>query len=337
MKTNYFLRCLASFGCILPLFAAPCMAQSTAAPATPSLVKNGGMSAADIPESKTEIEQNRAPEHIFRKKILATAFAVNRLAQVADIDNIAQNFPRELLLRLENSRKFLTRNSPDLLSYTRQQETPSVKLIKQVAAEYDSQFVIAGEIRNAGLDIEKKYFGLWENRKRHIDIEFAIYDGLSGALLARHNVRRQTEEQTSVGRDKPFGSAVFFATSYGKVLDSLLEESAQLIEQDLAPFPLLAKILKVSNGQVVLDAGATSAIAKGDLASVEAANHELPTQGLRSHQSLPAMYGVAQTNVGKLTIIQVQYLFSVGELSAQIKPDQLHVGDYVRFDTVMEK
>lgn len=321
MNISYLLRHLAVMACMLPLLNLPCEAQS----------------AAETTENKTETGQNPIPGHVFRKKILATAFAVNRQAQVADIDNIAQNFPRELMLRLENSRKFLSRNSPDLLSYTMQQETPSVQLIKQVAAEHDSQFVIAGEIRNAGVQVEKKYFGLWENHKRHIDIEFAIYDGLSGALLARHNLQRQTEDQSMVGRDKPFGSAVFFATSYGKALDAMLAEAEQLITQDLAPFPLLAKILKVGNGQVVLDAGATSAIAAGDLASVEAAQNELPTLGLRSHQSRPAMYGMAQTNVGKLAIIQVQYLFSVGELSAEIKPAQLHVGDYVRFDSAIDK
>ncbi|CAN5797366.1 hypothetical protein BH11PSE12_BH11PSE12_02780 [soil metagenome] len=313
------------------------MSQTSAAASTPALQTvdlTSGETATDIDKPAVLRLQ---PEHLFRKKIVATAFAVNQPSQVADIDDIAQGFPRELISSLEKSRQFVTRHSPHLLSFTYQQEAPGIKLIQQVAAENDSQFVIAGEIRNAGQRIEKKYFGLWETRKRHIEIAFAIYDGQSGSLLSRHQLQRQAEDQASVGRNKPFGSAVFFATGYGQVIASLLEEATQLIAQDLAPFPVMAKIIKVNKNQIVLDTGATSAIATGDLATVVVAGNNLPLSGLQAYQSRPTLYGNAQTSLGKATIVQVQYLFSVAELAADIRPGDVNVGDFVRFDTPLPK
>lgn len=288
---------------------------------------------AALPASVREsLVSKHETAHIIKKKILATAFAVNKPAQVQDIDDIAHGLPRELLRRLENSKEFLTRSSSNLLSFTLQQEAPGVALVRQVANEHDSQFIIAGEIRNAGLLIEKKYFGLWTTRKRHIEIELAVYDGLSGAMLARHTLQKQAEDIGQVGREQVFGSAVFFAASFGKAINALLDEATQLLLQDLQTLPVMAKILKIANGQLILDAGAASAISTGDLASVVITDNSLPALGLKAQQGQPPVIGVAQTSLGKLAIIQVQQSFSIAELSPEMKADEVKVGDFVRFD-----
>jgi len=53
-----------------------------------------------------------------------------------------------------------------------QQETPTAAMLKQVSAVNDSQFILSGEIRNAGIRVEKKFFGLWNTPRRQIEIEF---------------------------------------------------------------------------------------------------------------------------------------------------------------------
>ena len=279
--------------------------------------------------------QGRQPERPFKMKILAAAFAINKMGQVADIDNIEQGFPRELLRKLDQSKKFLVRRSANLLSFSNQIENPSLKLVKQVAAENDSQFVISGEIRNAGIRIENRFWGLWKTNKRHIEIEFSVFDGVSGAFLAKHTIVKQADDQAIVGLDKPFGSAVFYATSYGKVINQILDESAKLITKDLESYGVLAKILKIENGQIFIDAGKSSEILAGDLATVEVVSNELPTMGLNSFQSKPLEYGLSRNSIGKIAIIQSQQLFSIGELSTEVKSDDVKVGDFVRFDNVM--
>lgn len=319
---------------ILFLAATSCLAQ-TSPDLAPLKIKTIDITQGANATNMDALSQGRSVERPFKKKILATAFAIHKMGQVSDIDNIEQGFPKELLRKLDQSEKFLIRSSPHLLSFSSQPEIPSLKMVKQVAAENDSQFVISGEIRNAGIGIENRFWGLWKTNKRHIEIELAVYDGMSGVLLAKHNVFKQAQDKASVGLDKPFGSAVFYATTYGKAINELLDESVQLIVKDLEPRAVMAKILKIDNGQIVIDAGKSSEILAGDLATVIVLNNELPTMGLHSSQSIPVAYGLQQTSVGKIAIIQAQALFSVGELSTEVKPEDVKVGDFVRFDNVI--
>lgn len=334
------VKCIAKIAAIFFLSVASCLAQNSSRPGK-TVVSLSTVKTVDLIQAAKGVNtvdasaQSSSAERFFKKKILATAFVVSKLGQVTDVDNIEQGFPKELLRKLELSHKFLIRRSTNLLSFSTQTENPSLRLVKQVAAENDSQFVISGEIRNAGIRTESKYWGMWKTDKRHIEIELAVYDGLSGALLAKHTVFKQAEDKATVGLDKPFGSAVFYATSYGKAINELLDESAQLIAKDLESHAVLAKILKIANGQIVIDAGKSSEILAGDLATVEVANNELPTMSLNSSPSKPLEYGLVRTNIGKIAIIQAQTLFSVGELSAEVKPEDVKVGDFVRFENVM--
>ncbi|MES2047565.1 MAG: hypothetical protein V4447_04130, partial [Pseudomonadota bacterium] len=102
-----------------------CLAQNSSRPdkgiSSPLTVKTvdltqgtQGMNAMDASA------QNRSAERYVKKKIVATAFIVNKLGQVTDIDNIEQGFPRELLRKLDLSHKFLIRSSANLLSFSTQ-------------------------------------------------------------------------------------------------------------------------------------------------------------------------------------------------------------------------
>ena len=324
-------RFVLRLGAIFFFTLASCAAQSKAGSATARGTSSDVGPGPNVLAMDT-IAQGRPSDWPFKKKIVTTAFAIRNLAQVADIDHIEQGLPRELLRRLDQTQQFLTHSSPDLLSFTHEQDTPSARLVQQVAAEHDSQFVIAGIIRNADVQIGYQYLGFKRTAKRHLEVEIAVYDGLSGALLAKHVVDKMAEDKGTIGREKAFGSYAFYATTYGQAISSLLNESVKLIAKDLESYPVMAKILKVSNGQIVIDAGKTSAITAGDLATVVASSNELPTSG--SSQSRHLVYGMPYINVGKIAIIQAQQLFSVGELAADVKPDEVKVGDFVRFDNV---
>jgi hypothetical protein len=57
--------------------------------------------------------QSVTPVREAGKAILMTGFIVNKPAQSADLDDIAQGFPRELARRLEQSQQFSLRITPD--------------------------------------------------------------------------------------------------------------------------------------------------------------------------------------------------------------------------------
>jgi hypothetical protein len=271
---------------------------------------------------------------VLKKKIIMTGFAIPFPVQVSDVQDISQGLPREILNRLEKSGNFLIRQSPNLLSYDFKQGTPDARLVKQVAAENDAQFVISGEVSNAGVQSDKKYWGLWETRKRQIEIEFTIYDGASGVFLSKHHIYRNAEDDSKIGMEKPFGSAVFFATPYGKAIDAVIEESVGWIRRDLSFYPMMAKIIKVTDQNITLDVGVTSNVWVGDKALVVVNEDQLPINGLTSSQSITVKYGMAQASLGNVSITQSQLNFSVGKVDAEKRQDQyaLKVGDSVRFD-----
>ncbi|MBC3875624.1 flagella assembly protein FlgT middle domain-containing protein [Undibacterium flavidum] len=273
-------------------------------------------------------------QRVLKKKVVMTGFAVNVPAQVQDLDDVAQGLPRELLSRLERSGNFLVRQSKDLLSYDLKQEAPSAKLVKQVAAENDAQFVISGEIRNAGVRSDKKYFGLWESRSRHIEIELVIYDGVTGAFLQRHHLYRPAEDDSKIGRDIPFGSVAFYATNYGKAIDAVLEESVGWIRKDLSSFPMIAKIVQVNGKRLALDVGVSSNLVVEDMGLVVSDFDELPVIGMSSLQARPLTYGTPQASMGRIKIQQTQLQLAVGELEGEavVGAVKVKVGDYVRFD-----
>lgn len=273
-------------------------------------------------------------DRVLKKKVVMTAMAVKLASQVQDVDDIAQGMPREILSRLDSSGSFLVRQSHNLLSFDLQQEAPSTRLVQQVAAENDAQFVIAGEIRNAGVRVEPRFLGLWENRQRHIEIEFAIYDGITGVRISRHHLYRPAGDDSRIGRDKPFGSVTFYATKFGQAIDAVMQESVAWIRQDLASYPMLAKIVQVKDQQIYLDAGANSNLIVGDAGLAVAAYEHLPAWGMKAQQSQPIAYGVAQASMGWVKVSQVQMPFSILELKDVAASDalQLKAGDFVRFD-----
>lgn len=273
-------------------------------------------------------------DRVLKKKIVMTAMAVKLASQVQDVDDIAQGMPREILSRLDDSGSFLVRQSHNLLSFDLQQEAPSARLVQQVAAENDAQFVIAGEIRNAGVRVEPRFLGLWENRQRHIEIEFAIYDGVTGVRISRHHLYRPAGDDSRVGRDKPFGSVTFYATKFGQAIDAVMQESVAWIRQDLASYPMLAKIVQVKDQQIYLDAGASSNLMVGDAGLAVAAYEHLPAWGMKAQQSQPVGIGTAQASMGWVKVAQVQMPFSILDMQELTASEwvQVKVGDYVRFD-----
>ncbi len=269
----------------------------------------------------------------YKKKIVATAFKVQQTLQVEDIDDIWNGFPKELLRRLESTRKFLPRASKFSLPADTRGLTaePDAEQVKQLASLNESQFVVSGVILDAGSTTDRAWFGLSESKKRRFEVEVFVHDGLTGALVSHHRLQRAIEGEIKVGGDKPFGSAAFFATDFGKSVDDVMQSLTKAILTDLEPVPFTARIVRISGDKIFLDAGASSSLAPGDKLVAYRKKDESAVVGL----TVNAEYGVPEAPVATLSITQVQPLFSIGELSMESKNIHLRVGDLVRFETVM--
>ncbi|MBC3870061.1 flagella assembly protein FlgT middle domain-containing protein [Undibacterium oligocarboniphilum] len=169
--------------------------------------------------------------------VLLTGFAVNKPAQVQDIDDIAQGLPRALVRRLAQTPSFQIKTTPDLLSLDWQFSQADSKLLAQTAALYHVQYVIAGQVLNAGVHTEPVWLGLREKKHRALQLEIHLYDALAGVLVQRYEFSTSVTGDVQIGREHVFDGAGFQATVYGKAIDGLLDEIAQKMGAKILSLP----------------------------------------------------------------------------------------------------
>lgn len=296
----------------------------------------------------------------FKKKIAVTRFHVVNSLQVEDIANIWDGYPLELLRRLEMLGNVLPVNSvASLLSAGSEPivDSPANQdMIRRIAEQTGSQLVISGVILDAGFGggTIRPYWG-WQGKEdgarselalpwpniavglkpgpseRRLEVEIFLHDGLTGALVARHRASTEADGRVTVGRDKPFASAAFFATPFGKSTDRLINTQVEAISNELACLPFMANIVRIQGKKVFLDAGGTSGLRPGDQLTVYRKNSNAPISNLSGATSL----GIPETSVTAVTLRAVQPLFAQGELAADPAKLNLQVGDVARFEAAL--
>lgn len=262
----------------------------------------------------------------YKRKIAATPFFSKKSYE--DIDDIGHGFSKELLRRLERGNQFLTRKSQYQISGNASGVTQNAGAVVSLAASHDSQFLISGEIVDASILEESGILSLFQYRQRHFEVDVFVYDGLNGALIASHRVGGLAMGDVAVGRDRPFGSASFFSTEFGQAVNATINAAAELIAKDLESLPFTAKVTKIVDGKIHIDAGSTSFVAPGDKLVAYRRKREFSKNGY----SPSSEYRLTETPVATVSIVQVQPLFSIATLPENSK-DQVGIGDLVRFDS----
>lgn len=262
----------------------------------------------------------------YRKKVLITPFRINRPDHVSDMDDVTAGIPRNLYERFAGTGTL----QPRLGKYTVPAERDgatrdqTATAVRQLAHDSDSQFVLTGEVIDAGAFTTKGYFT--SKTMRNFEVRTALYDGLTGVLIAEHRIARQGEGEVGIGRNRPFGSASFFSTPFGRVVDSVLGSVAVEMMQDIAPLPFTAKIVRIEGRKVIFDAGVTSAVQPGDKLIAYTRKPEWDVGA-----ALNGAGGIPEAPAATVVVLQVHPAFSIAELSGQAAQVRLRAGDYVRF------
>lgn len=197
------------------------------------------------------------------KTVTLTRFQVANSLQVEDIADIWDGYPLELLRRLEARGNVEARHSavspfPDPRNLN-PDSSASRELVRRIAEQHGSQFVISGIILDAAVSDEslRPYAG-WQGREtgrrfelglpwnsvvagirpvateRRLEVEIFLHDGPSGALIRRYRNHEEISGRVTVGRNKPFASASFFETDFGRAAERLLDAQAGQLDQYLA-------------------------------------------------------------------------------------------------------
>lgn len=265
------------------------------------------------------------PNRRYKRKIATTRFAILSSTQADDIDNLVDGLANELARGLDDDGGFLAERSRASPFYRdgHMLTDPDPASIREIAYRSNSQFVLSGRILNAS--IEPGLFGMLKARKRQLDIELFVSDGLTGSSIARHRFSALARGDVVVGIDKPFGSAAFYDTPLGKTTSAALDAFVADVARDITALPFAAHIVRVDDERVTIDAGVTSAIAPGDTLLVY---HRMP--GWLG--SLSGDYSTREEElVGSVTVDHVQPLTATGTLIASPRAGSVTSGDLVRF------
>lgn len=299
----------------------------------------------------------------YRRKALVARLPVLNPVQIPDLTRFPEELQAELTRRLDASGHFLPQNSATEAAFALQpahgEPQWNTEWIRDLARRYGVQFVVGGMVRDAGFEGEHYTFSHGNDirpgeRKlalniplinfakpgikatpsaRRFELDLFVFDGISGTLIKRHRLAGRAEGHILYGgemvMDPTVSSATarFFASDFGKLVDAKLNEAVQAVQADVRCIPFSARVVRVENGRVYLDAGGTSRIAPGDRLQVfRLRPGAISIAG--NGQAMPGQLGWPEELAGTLTIKDVQPLFSVALPEGNLR---IEVGDYVRF------
>lgn len=197
-------------------------------------------------------------------------------------------------------------------------QSPGAEMVVRVAQELGVQFLVTGEITDTGISDDTI------GHSRQVGLEVHVYDGVSGALLARQPYDEKVIGGDHLPKGIAMGSKEFYDTHYGKALAQTIRRAAASLSSELNRLPLTAKVVRSNAKKVYIDAGATSQIRVGDMLMAYKVDPSAVTDPANGK-----FLGHAEEPVATLVIRSVQPQFSVGEVETD--QSQLKPGDVVRF------
>jgi Flagellar assembly protein T, middle domain/Flagellar assembly protein T, N-terminal domain len=244
-----------------------------------------------------------------KKKVVFTQFDVDNTIHVDDISNIFDGLPSELSWRLEAGGDFLASFTSDYIP--RESGALQQKIIMEIAKKAGAQFLISGNVIDAKSIQNDGYLGTAYGKynRRNFQIEFAVYDGLTGVQLLSNRLADEMQGEVLIGNDKPFGSIGFYETEYGRVIDRVMGSVIKKISTVLDCLPFSTNVVRIEGKILYLDAGETSMLKVGDKLAVYSNEFHSPIIGVAG-----AVLGTPERPVTTVTLIKIQPRFSIGEL-----------------------
>lgn len=306
---------------------------------------------------KSASAQPKTCKPIYRSKALMTRIQVLHPAQANDLNAFGEELQSELMRRMDASSRFITQRSGNemamQLASNQTEASWDPEWIRQLARRYSVQFIIGGVVRDTAFEGERydlthgtevregerkstlgipgisfTQFGFKATPKaRYFEMDISVFDGVSGARIATERLQGRVEGEVSMPKNSRFASARFFATDYGQLVDNKLNEAVQWADKSLACIPFSARITRVENGRLYLDAGATSRLQPGDRLQVFRLKPSAYAISPISF-SEPSTLGWPEEIAGTVTLLAVQPLFSIAIPEGALRAE---VGDYIRF------
>jgi hypothetical protein len=291
-----------------------------------------------------------------RRRVVTSYFNVDHPADASDLSALGVKLPHELAMRLARYGNVIGARDAGNIGVLPAPGLTDPALaannVRRLAQDDDGQFVVSGRVSSSAVVKRGVQFSAFASSlgsqqaaaydgplsgftggalqyrpsAREFEIELWIYDGLTGALLSNQRLSTQAQGDVSPDQAPAFASGAFWATPYGAAIDHLLDQAVSQIASTLSCLPYTARVLRVgAGGQVYLDAGGVDGLQVGDKLLIYRPQINQEVQS----SSSGSVYGVPETLLGDLSVIQVQPQLSIAV--AQSVRGKVESGDWVRF------
>lgn len=236
---------------------------------------------AQVSERANNCEAGEAAD--LKKRVAVTGFSIQQpqQARLGNLDDAGQMLPHMLQtgLQAEGNLQVLRASStqlyPDVANApTSRHFDNRLSNVIDVAREMGAQFVVAGVIRDIGVEnpaawntsvLHKIGRGLGAtNTERRFIADMMIFDGFSGSPVYQKRFQTRGRWDASKGKSSGFGSAGFLETAYGQAVNDLVGQMRNDIQGALACQPFMTRITRVEGQKVTLASGATAGLRPGD-------------------------------------------------------------------------
>ncbi|MFN0044426.1 MAG: CsgG/HfaB family protein [Alphaproteobacteria bacterium] len=164
-----------------------------------------------------------------------------------------------------------------------------------------------------------------------VAMDFRVVDTTSGRVVETHKVSQPIENSgidLSVGyRGMNIGGNQFANTPLGMAARKAITEAVSLVARDAAKMDWTGQVVDFDAGEIVINAGATSGLKKGDIFVVERVTKRL------TDPSTGEILSVRKKSLGIVEVDQIEPKVASGKFQP-LEPDKPERGDYV---TVMKK
>ncbi len=306
-------------------------------------------------EQKADTCQRAAmpPGRFLARRIVTSYFQLERPTDASDLGSIANWFPGELvrLFNLRRETQALYAGTMSVFPGGRMLEaSTAADTVREIGRREGAQFVLAGRIvdtavtrREPRVDVfgtgtpsgQGTYYsgplsgllGLSVRNvpvERRFEIEYWLYDTLSGGILLRDNLRRVARGDVHPQSSRVFNVDAMVESEYGQVMGLVLEEIAAKVSSAVQCLPFATRVARVEGDKVYLSAGALDGLAVRDRLVVYK-----PRPATEIRRTDGEVLGVPELQLGDVEIEQVQPRFAVARLrNGKLKVD---AGDWVRF------
>lgn len=150
----------------------------------------------------------------------------------------------------------------------------------------------------------------FKTRSAHVAVDVRMVDASTGQILSSFNAAAKAEESALGFAAKvegvTFGSDAFNKTPIGKAAREAIHKSVIFIIREMEQVPWSARVVKVKDGKVYVNAGTNVNLKPGASLSAYSKGEELidPTTGLS--------LGSTESRAGTVTLEQVLEKFSIG-------------------------